>query len=337
MQRFLNTNTTHTNTSITVRKYKSQDKLMWDTFVTQAKNATFLFSRDFIAYHKNRFTDYSLLIFKEASLVGVVPANLEGDKLYSHQGLTYGGLVLNGKSKLEDVSDYFTAVLSFLHSEGIDLLLVKSLPTIYHLLPSDELQYLLFIAEAKLVRTDVSSTIELAHALKIKSNRMEGVKKAKKQNLRIIEGVAFDEFWNEILVPNLKERHHTAPVHSLDEIKELNSSFPNSILQFNVYDGNKIVAGATIFETKNVAHVQYISANADKQTLGSLDFLFEYFIKNRFADKKYFDFGTSNENLGKNVNKGLQYWKECFGARSIVHNTYEVMTSNYSKLKDVFI
>jgi hypothetical protein len=333
----LNNKSNHTETYITVRKYEPQDKLLWDIFIEQAKNATFLFSRDFIEYHKDRFTDYSLLVHKGKELVGLVPANLVENKLYSHQGLTYGGLVLNNKSKLVDVSDYFAAVLSFLNSEGIDSLYIKLLPNIYHLLPSDELQYLLFITEAKLVRTDVSSTIELGNALKIKSNRMEGVKKAKKHNLRITEGAEFDEFWDEILVPNLKERHNAAPVHSLDEIKDLNSSFLNSILQFNVYDGNKLVAGATIFETKNVTHAQYISANADKQTLGSLDFLFEYLIKTRFKDKKYFDFGTSNENSGKNVNKGLQYWKECFGARSIVHQTYEVKTSNYLKIKDVFI
>ena len=333
----MNNKSTHTNTSLTVRKYKPQDKQLWNIFVEQAKNATFLFSRDFIEYHKGRFTDYSLLVYKGEVLVGLVPGNLVEDKLYSHQGLTYGGLVLNSKSKLEDATDYFAAVLSFLNSEGIVSLFLKSLPTIYHLLPSDELQYLLFITEAKLLRTDVSSTIELSNAIKIKSNRIEGVKKAKKHNLRITEGIAFDEFWDEILVPNLKERHNAAPVHSLDEIKSLNSSFPNNILQFNVYDGSKLVAGATIFETKNVTHVQYISANADKQTLGSLDFLFEYFIRTRFVDKKYFDFGTSNENSGRNVNKGLQYWKECFGARSIVHQTYEVHTSNYSKLKDVFI
>lgn len=333
----MNNKSTHTETNITVRKYEPQDKLLWDIFIEQAKNATFLFSRDFIEYHKDRFTDYSLLVHKGKELVGLVPANLVDNKLYSHQGLTYGGLVLSSKSKLVDVSDCFSAVLSFLNSEGIDSLCIKSLPNIYHLLPSDELQYLLFITEAKLLRTDVSSTIELGNALKIKSNRMEGVKKAKKHNLKITEGPDFDEFWNEILVPNLKERHNAAPVHSLDEIKNLKLSFPKSILQFNVYDGSKLVAGATIFETKNVTHAQYISANADKQTLGSLDFLFEYLIKTRFKDKKYFDFGTSNENSGENVNRGLQYWKECFGARSIVHQTYEVDTANFLKLKDVFI
>ena len=266
---------------------------LWNEFVAKAKNATFLYHRDFISYHKDRFQDFSLLVFKGEELVGLMPANLVEHQVHSHQGLTYGGLVIGNKSKLQDVSDMFSAVLSFLHAEGITSLYIKLLPGIYHLLPSDEMIYLLFITEAKLKRVDVSSTLEPGNAIKIQSNRMEGVKKAKKHGLRITEGNDFEAFWNDILTPNLLGRHNAAPVHSIDEIKDLNSSFPKNILQFNVYDGNRLVAGATIFETRNVAHAQYISANADKQTLGSLDFLFEYLIKIRYKDKKYFDFGAS--------------------------------------------
>ena len=99
----------------------------------------------------------------------------------------------------------------------------------------------------------------------------------------------------------------------------------------------KIVAGATMFLNKHVAHVQYISANEDKQQLGSLDFLFHHLITSTYRDKKYFDFGISNENQGRNINKGLQYWKECFGARSIAQEFYEVKTANHTKLDSVFI
>ncbi len=166
---------------------------------------------------------------------------------------------------------------------------------------------------------------------------MEGVKKARKINLRIEEGNDFQSFWDHILVPNLALRHDALPVHSLVEITQLATNFPKNVLQFNVYKENSIVGGATIFETENVAHVQYISANEEKQQLGTLDFLFEYLINQRFKKKKYFDFGTSNENHGKNINEGLLYWKECFGARSVVQPFYEVKTSSYNKLESIFI
>ena len=55
-------------------------------------------------YHKDRFDDYSLLIFDvKDKLVAVLPAHKVENILHSHQGLTYGGLVLNAKVILSDV------------------------------------------------------------------------------------------------------------------------------------------------------------------------------------------------------------------------------------------
>lgn len=321
----------------TVKKYNSVNSKEWNGFVLQSKNGSFLFHRNFMDYHSDRFEDFSLMIYKAEKLVAILPANKANDTLYSHQGLTYGGLLLSKKSKLQETTQIFQTVLKHLDSEGIKKLHLKLIPKIYHRLPSDEIDYLLFITEAKLLRTDVSTTIDNSNPLKIQSNRTEGVKKAENQDLSIAEDNNFEAFWNKILIPNLKERHSALPVHSLDEIKKLANYFPNNIKQFNVYNANEIVAGATVFETDKVVHVQYISANSEKQQLGSLDFLFNYLITKRFKDKRYFDFGVSNENNGKNINEGLLYWKECFGGRSIVHQFYEVETSNYTKLDPVFI
>ena len=47
-------------------------------------------------------------------------------------------------------------------------------------------------------------------------------------------------------------------------------------------------------------------------------------ISNVYKNEKYFDFGISNENQGKQVNESLHYWKESFGARTIVQNFYEI-------------
>ncbi len=296
-----------------------------------------MLERDFMDYHSDRFEDLSLLVYKESSLVAVLPANKKGNTVHSHQGLTYGGLVLGKKTKLNEIIFIFKSVLSFLSKDGIETLHLKLTPSIYHKVPSDEMEYLLFISEATLTRVDVSSVIENASKLKIQSNRMEGVKKAKKNTLEIIEGTDFKSFWTEILEPNLEQRHGAIPVHSLEEIERLARCFSKNILQFNVYKEGVIVAGATIFETDNVAHVQYISADEEKQRLGSLDFLFEYLINQRFKDKKYFDFGISNENQGKNLNKGLLYWKETFGARSIACKFYSIATADHTKLDSVLL
>ncbi|NNM23358.1 MAG: GNAT family N-acetyltransferase [Flavobacteriaceae bacterium] len=309
----------------------------WDQFVTNSKNGTFLFQRGFMDYHSDRFEDHSLMVFKGNSLLALLPANISDSQLHSHQGLSYGGLVLSKKEKLNTTLEIFREVLAFLNKEKIEKLHLKLVPSIYHKVPSDELEYLLFITEATLTRVDVSSVIESASRVKIQSNRMEGVKKAEKNGLEIREEVRFDAFWNEILLSNLEQRHGAKPTHSLEEIELLAARFPKHIKQFNVFKKNKIVGGATIFETQTACHIQYISGNEEKQQLGSLDFLFEYLITKRFNDKKYFDFGISNENQGRNINKGLLYWKETFGARTISNKHYTVHTNNYGKLDTVFL
>ena len=84
-----------------IRPYQESDYELWNTFVSAAKNATFLFHRDFMEYHKERFEDFSLLVFDKVKLVAVLPANRIENKVYSHQGLTYGGLVYTSKLKIE--------------------------------------------------------------------------------------------------------------------------------------------------------------------------------------------------------------------------------------------
>ncbi len=320
-----------------IRKYQPEDKIAWDNFVKMAKNATFLFQRDFMDYHSNRFEDHSLLVYNDKKLVATLPANLVEGILHSHQGLSYGGLILNTKTTFQEALIVFRSLLNFLEAEGIETLNLKLLPKMYNRLPSDEMDYLLFLTKAKLTRRDLSSCVFNDNPLKIESsNRLRGIKKGVKNELEVREESAFDSFWKEVLEPNLKQIHNQKPVHALDEINLLKSYFPDNIRQFNVYKDEKIVAGTTIFETLAVAHAQYISANELGRKTGGLDFLFNNLLQH-FSHKKYFDFGISNEAQGMKVNKGLLNWKESFGGRGIAHDFYEIKTENHHLLNDIFI
>lgn len=321
-----------------VKQYQSEDAVIWNEFVANAKNATFLFHRDFMEYHSDRFHDFSLLIFDEKqNLKAILPANRVGETLFSHQGLTYGGLVLHQKTKLQEVIEMVNVLLFFLDKNDITKLHLKQIPSIYSDFPSDELDYLSFILNAKIVRKDSLSVIDLHSDYKFSKDRKLGIKRGVKKHLIFKEVTTFDLFWNNILIPNLKQKYNTKPIHSLDEINYLKAKFPNNIRQFNVYLNQEIIAGTTVFESKNVVHSQYISGNSENNELGSLDFLHFKLINEVFAHKKYFDFGISNENQGRNINQGLQYWKEGFGARTIVQNFYEIETKNYSLLENVLL
>ena len=324
--------------SYKIIKYTSEHYQMWNNFVAQAKNATFLFHRDFMEYHSDRFEDYSLLVFDEKeNLKAILPANISENKLYSHQGLTYGGIVIDASLKLEKFISIYSEILLFLNENQIQIINFKLIPSIYCLQPSEEIKYALFLSEAKLTRRDALVTIDLQIQFKIDSNRVEGVKRAEKLGLKIKKEINFTSFWNTVLIPNLEAKHEAKPVHTLAEIQILQEKFPNNVVQYNVYENNEIVAGTTLFLDKKTVHVQYISAIGDKNQHGALDYLFHKLITEEFKYFSYFDFGISNENQGKNINKGLQYWKETFGARTFTQDFYEVATKNYVKLNQVFI
>lgn len=323
-------------TKYTIKKYDHNDHQIWNDFIAKAKNATFLFHRDFMEYHQDRFEDFSLLIFDGEKLKAVLPANKKDNDIYSHQGLTYGGLVYNERTKLTSVIEIFHAILFFLNEGRFQKLHLKTLPSIYHLKPAEEILYTLFLAEGKIIRRDSLSVIDLSQENKISKIRKRSLQKAISNQLIIKEEANFELFWNEVLIPNLQIKHDAKPVHSVEEMNQLKLHFPDNIHQFNVYFEDKIVAGTTVFETETVAHCQYISKN-ENEDLGSLDFLFHYLINKRFAKKRFFDFGISNENQGKNLNEGLSYWKESFGASTIVHDFYEVETANYNKLNGIFV
>ncbi len=288
-------------------------------------------------YHSDRFSDYSLLVFKKGKLIALLPANLNNNSLHSHQGLTYGGFVVLKELKFLDVLNAFQRVLRYLNEQKIKTLHIKLLPSIYTSVPSEEIDYIMFLLEATLTRRDLLTTIDVKNKLKYSRGRMEGYRRGVKNDLQVREVQDFTGFWGGLLIPNLEKKFGTKPVHNVQEITLLKKNFPKNIKQFNVYRDDVLVAGTTVFITKKVVHVQYIASSEGKNSLGSLDFLFHHVIENECGEKQFFDFGISNENQGKKVNEGLQFWKEGFGGRGIVQDFYEIKTEDYKKLNTVFV
>lgn len=182
-----------------VKRYESADYDSWNDFIGQARNATFLFHRDFMEYHKDRFEDCSLVVLDGEKWVAVLPANVVGDEIFSHQGLTYGGLLYDEKVKLASVIAIFMTVLSFLNQSSIQKMQLKLIPSIYHQKPAEELSYALFLAEAKLIRRDTLAVIDSSESHSLSKMSKRGVKIGIKNQMVIKEVAVFDDFWNEIL------------------------------------------------------------------------------------------------------------------------------------------
>jgi acetyltransferase-like isoleucine patch superfamily enzyme/CheY-like chemotaxis protein len=321
--------------AFSVEQYAAGRKLEWDAFVSAAKNATFLFSRDYMDYHRNRFADHSLMIFNDHQLVAVLPANLNANgTLISHEGLTFGGLVVSRSAKMGDVLACFHAVLHYLSQRQISKLLYKRIPGFYNTLPDDEAAYALFLLDARLYRRDCATAVSQADRLPFRRGHKRLIKKAASLGVRIVQETSFQPFWERVLVPQLAARYGVKPVHTLEEITLLASRFPEQIKQFSAYCGDEIVAGTTIYETPTVAHAQYGSVTEEGRRIGAEACLFGALIE-QYKDKRFFDFGISNEKEGRALNHGLLEWKEGFGARCHAHDFYEIATGNYPKLEPV--
>lgn len=345
---------------MTIIPYSITRKETWDAFVEMSKNGTFLLKRGFMDYHSDRFFDCSLLVyagispdgdFKEKSLttkdlVAVFPANWDKEQrtVYSHQGLTYGGLIVLPEVTQKEVLDIMQAILQYYRDMmQAERLVYKPIPYIYSSIPSGEDLYALFRAGAKLSRRLVSTCVSMQNPMKMRSSRVQQARKAVDHGFyidRMTEGdnETLREYWT-LLEDVLMTHHNARPTHTLQEMQLLMSQFPKNIKLYIVRHEKSIVAGIIIFECRRVAHVQYMASGDEGRTYGALDLLLRHLINERYKQFDYVDFGTSNEDGGRVLNEGLIFQKEGFGGRAVCYDTYEVNISevrNYpSELEEV--
>ncbi len=330
---------------MTIIPYSINRKETWDAFIDLSKNGTFLLKRGFMDYHSDRFFDCSLLIYNGISpddefkenrlttrdLAAVFPANWVEEQLtvYSHQGLTYGGLVTLPDVTQKEVMEMMESVIGYYRDMmGARRLVYKPIPYIYSNIPSGEDLYALFRAGARLERRLVSTCVSMQYPMKMATLRIRQARKAVDHGFyidRMTEGDSetLCEYW-ALLEHVLLKYHNSHPTHSLQEMQLLMDRFPKNIRLYTVRHEKRIVAGAVIFEWRKVAHMQYIASGEEGREFGALDLLFRHLIGERYKQFDFVDFGTSNEDGGRVLNEGLIHQKEGFGGRAVCYDTYEI-------------
>jgi hypothetical protein len=307
-----------------VQLYNESLKPVWDDFVRCSKNGTFLFFRDYMDYHRDRFADHSLLIWDDKQrLIALLPANKRDNKLASHGGLTYGGFITDETMKTPLMLAVFEETIKYLRQNSFTGLMYKTIPYIYAKIPAEEDRYALFLDNARLIRRGVISVIANSRRPEFQERRMRGVKKASANGLCVELSEDWNGYW-KVLSETICNTYQTQPVHSLDEIKRLYARFPENIKLFACFRQTDLLGGVVIYETDLVARTQYIAAGEQGKELGALDMVFHYLLNEVYSQKPFFEFGTSDEDNGRRLNKGLIDQKEGFGARTIVHDHYEI-------------
>lgn len=308
---------------IEVIAYIPEKKEIWDQFIKNGKNSHFFFQRNYMEYHADRFIDASLLFYDQSDLLAVLPGTKHQEIYISHGGLTFGGLIVDKKIKTTQLLLIFAALKNHLQTQNFKILRYKAIPHIYHEIPAEEDLYALFRNNAKLVRRDASSTVDLQHKLSFSGGKKNGIAKAKKNGVIVSESHDFSTF-NAMINMILSQKYHTKATHTTDEMVLLAKRFPENIKLHGAFLNGEMVAGIMMYLTKTVAHTQYMATTEFGREIGALDFLIYVLINDIYASKRYFDFGISTEQQGQYLNEGLILQKEMFGARAVMYDTYEV-------------
>lgn len=308
-----------------VKPYREIDYANWNAFIGQAKNATFLFHRDFMEYHKDRFEDFSLMVFEDEKLIAVLPANRVGDIVYSHQGLTYGGLVYSPKLNGEKVENILDSLVSFFKENEVQSFCFKPIPLFYASKGNAEMEFFMLKKGAFLDKKEMNLGINLAMPLTISKSKLKHFRKIQELDLELVQEQQLESFWGLVLEPRLLEKYNATPVHTLQEITKLKEKFPNNIKQFSVYFEDVIIAGITLFETETVVKSQYGATTKKGEELRALDFLFINLIeKYKSEGKLFFDMGIVNEDNEKGYHAGLLKQKEELGCAVYSQDFYKM-------------
>lgn len=311
---------------IRISRYCPADRELWDSFVGQARNASFLFLRDYMDYHADRFTDHSLIIRADGAVVALLPANIEGQTLYSHAGLTYGGLVTGFGITGAQVLEIFQALVSYGRSEGLDCLYYKPIPTIYQKAPAQDDEYALWRCGAQLDSCNLASVTDMdCIGTQPAKRKVEYARQLDRKGCSVRFDTPLAGFW-PMLESHLQERYNAAPVHTLQEISLLQSRFPDRIRCVSVHDAQGTMQGGVVlFQMDGVLRMQYSCSCEQGMKSGAMSLLFVRLLDYcRSSGFRFFDMGTSNEQHGEVLNTQLEFWKWSFGGRGVAFKTYRL-------------
>ncbi|MBF1246402.1 MAG: GNAT family N-acetyltransferase [Lautropia mirabilis] len=337
-----------------IRPYTAADRPAWNDFIRRSRNGVFLFQREYMDYHADRFEDASVIVESAQGtprIVAVLPANRrhapDGDHCVTHGGLTFGGLVMDEKLGGAQVLAVMEQLAAWLAGRNFVQLHYKATPHLYHRLPSEDDLYALHRLGAHTTQVLLSSTLDLQRQAPTSSQKNHALNLAKRAGIDVGRCRRAD-YW-PLLNQTLQSRHGVGPVHTLAEIERLAGAFtqlevlgawqrpsdgapanqghdPHATADVAALpvkpESCSLHAGIVLYHYTGVTHTQYLASAPEGFETRAQHAILELAIEAaRARGQRWFSFGTSTTEGGAVLNEGLLRHKEMFGARSTILQT----------------
>lgn len=317
--------TTH---DLTLARLAEADCPIWKRFVYESRNGTLFHDLDFLAYHPpSRFQTVHLTVKKKGNLCAVFPAvkaEKEGQTaLVSHPGASYGGLALAQGLGAEEVFQIVEKLVAWAKGEEFVRIEMTLPPEICSIDPDNILEFALHLAGFRIVRRQLTGAIPLFESHpKITNSAMRMVGKSKREGVEVKESEDYKTFY-EILVEN-RSKHGAVPTHTLAELERLKKLVPEHLALFLAELKGKPIGGTLLFVLNSRVVLNFYLAHLwEYQEHRAANLLVYETIQ--WAKSKgfhYLDMGTSM--IGTEPNWSLTEFKERFGARGFIRDTYEL-------------
>lgn len=310
-----------------VHKYTEKDHKKWEDFVCKANNGTIFHSLKFLSYHPaDRFKPHHLIVREKENILAVFPAVIDDKAIISHQGASYGGLVLKQGLGIHDIYLIVSHLVDHFKKEGANQVLLTQTPLIYYESPNQYVDFALIRHGFHYRKRELTAVIPLDVAeplLVFHGDARRSTKKAIREGVTVKISDDLSGYYN-ILKNNLGMRHNVTPTHTLPELLKLKNMYPEDIVLFGVYLKEKVIGGMVVFVANpRVILAFYISHDGHFQAYRPVNILFYEVMKwGRDKGFKYLDLGTFTLNMEPNW--GLGRFKENHNARGFLRDTYEV-------------
>jgi hypothetical protein len=309
----------------------NKDLERWENIYNKADGATIFHNPHFLAYHKDRFAEHHLGIYKGETLLGILPLAISdnnGERIAkSPYGASYGGFIFSKNIEYTDAKEIAKTFIKYLSNElKVNKAVITPPLSVYYTNHNDTFLFVLMEQGFKITNADIDSVVLLVsddieqNCFTSRTRNM--VRKAEKLNIDIKFNASVEDFWKVMEITFKK--HGTNSTHTFEEWKHLSDNLPDYVWCDIAYYNNKPIAGIGHFKINNsVDSSFYLCRDIEHQETQALSLLiYKSILNSQKQGYKWFDFGTSSVNMIGREN--IFKFKESFGAIGIFRNTYTI-------------